>query len=563
MADSRQRNGLTKVRPRRARRRVAGPTVRTKARPQEADHHASPADGSQADAQQSSRRQAHPATAAGQVEEPQDARPVKVVPDLAVNQAYLKRALGAEKSFDVLVRELKLAGRPANLLAIDGFIKDDVMLLLVQFLNGHGAALSKETAAEDMGQFFLKQGVGYLETDPVETLDEVVTGVLAGQTAIIIDGLDFILLADMRTYPARQPDEPELERVIRGPRDGFTETLIENTALVRRRLRDPRLRVELSTVGQRSKTDVALLYIEDIADPHLVDKIRNKINNIVVDGIPMAERSVEEFLLSGSNRLSLLPKVRFTERPDVTAVHLLEGHLAIITDTSPIALLLPVTFFHHLQHAQEFHEEPLSGIYVRWLRFFGVLLSWIGPALWLAASLSTETLPPWLSFIGPKDGPGPIPLYMQLIFAEMGIDLIRLALIHTPSALASSLGIIGAILLGELAVEVGLFVPETILYVALATIGNFATPSVELANAIRIHRLFFLLLAGLGGWPLLGVGLLIVLLNLMRTRSFGIPYLWPLVPFNGPALIDVLFRMPVRQSHARPSILRPQDKDRG
>lgn len=502
-----------------------------------------------------------PADVSALQEEPGQAPPVKVSTRLDANRDYLARELGYGESFDILMRPLQLAGRQGLLVAVDGFVKDDVLLRVVQFINSQGPQLL-EGKEEEFGRNLQRAGIGYIETEAADTLDQVVDAVLAGQTAILVEGSSRAILLDMRTYPARDTEEPDLERVIRGPRDGFAETLVYNTALIRRRLRDPRLRMEMTTVGTRSKTDVVLTYIKDIADPRMVDQIRSKLKAITTDGVPMAERTIQEFLVGRRHIWNLFPTVRFTERPDVAAVHLLEGHLAIITDTSPAVMLLPITFFHHLQHAQEFHEDPLIGMYIRLLRYFGVFLSWLGPALWLAATLQVETLPQWLRFIGPREGPGPIPLYLQLIFAEMGIDLIRLALIHTPNTLASSLGIIGAILLGELAVSVGLFVPEVILYVALATIGNFATPSVELSNAIRIQRLLLLLLAGIGGLPALGVGLLAVLLIMLSTRSFGVPYLWPLVPFNGRALVDVVFRKTATAEQARPSFLRPRDPDR-
>lgn len=476
---------------------------------------------------------------------------------IEVNRAAVERDLGFGVSFDVIIKPLKVAGKDAFLLAIDGFVNTLVMTEVTHFL----LRTRREEVAPLNVEKLDARRVGYIETDTSDDLDEVIERVLSGFIALFVDGEEACILIEARTYPGRQPEEPALEKVLRGPRDGFTETLLFNTSLIRRRLRDPKLRTEVLTVGRRSRTDVALLYIEDVTNAHLVADIRERIRQIRVDGLPMAEKTLEEFLTGRRKWWNPFPVVRYTERPDVAATHLLEGHVVIVVDTSPVALILPVTFFHHVQHAEEFHQDVTIGIFFRSVRFIALFIAWILTPLWVAVALSHDILPESLAFIGPKK-PAEVPLFLQFIFGELGIELIRMALIHTPSALATSMGIIGAILLGQLATQVGLFTPEAVLYTALSALGFFAIPSHEMAAAVRLMRLILLVLAGVWRLPgfLLGLGLNFLLL--LRTRSFGVPYLWPLIPFNGPALLSVLIRQPQPSIATRPSILHPKERAR-
>lgn len=501
-------------------------------------------------------------TAGGGKEGQRQEHPVR--PELDANLDYLRRALGAGESSDILIKPSRLAGRDAVLVGIDGLVKTDVLLRLMQSL----AKFEPDPAAE--GDLFYTQlfveGIGYLETDPVQSLDEVVDQVLAGPVALLVDGLDRAYLIDVRGYPSRSIEEPALEKVLRGPHDGFTETVIFNTALIRRRLRDRRLRAEMLTVGRRSRTDVALVYVKDVADPSLVEYVRARLQAIDTDAIPMAEAAIVEHLTGPVRWWNPFPLVRFTERPDVAAVHLIEGHILLLVDTSPSAIILPTTLFHHLQHAEEFHENVTVGTWARLVRYAGVLLSWLGPPLWVALVLSKDHL--WglpdsvREILGPRK-PAGIALQWQFILGELGIELIRLALIHTPEALSTSLGIIGAVLIGQLSVEVGLFTSEALLYIALAALGTFATPSPELAQAFRLVRVVLLVLAGSAAMPGLLAGLLATFVLLLSTRSFGVPYLWPLVPWDGRALARVLLRqpMPVRVPRDRTFPAPPRERE--
>lgn len=475
---------------------------------------------------------------------------------LQENLEYLREKLGVGVTFDVLIREIKIGGLSGALIFVDGFIKDKVTLDLINNLQ----AAERPDVVPNTIRKLLARTVPYFEVEEVETLDEVVEQVMAGPLAILIEGSRTAIIADVREYPVRGIAEPDLERVTRGSHEGFVETMIFNTGLIRRRLRDPNLRFEVMSVGTRSKTDVSVGYIEDLADPSLIHYIKKRISDASLDALPMGAKNLEEVIVE--RPWNPTPKVRYTERPDVVAAHLLEGHVVIMVDTTPMAMIVPVTFFHFLEHAEEYFQSPVIGSYLRIIRGAAFLITTLLSPLWLAIYLGRETLPDFLMFIGPKEATSIVPVPVQFFLLEFGIDLIRMALIHTPSALATSLGIVGAILLGDLAVQVGMFIPETILYTAVTAIAYFAVPSIELGYALRLYRYLMLLLATFLQLPGILIGLVAGVLLLATTRSFQRSYLWPLIPFHGSSLLKVLFRLPVPSVSRRPPITSGKGADR-
>ncbi|HEX3030701.1 MAG TPA: spore germination protein [Bacillota bacterium] len=480
----------------------------------------------------------------------------KVVKDYKANVEFLKAQLATGTSFDSHAREYEFGGKKMCFVFIDGLIKDTVFLDITRTLS----LLHRSELVPGTLDKLLETYISYLQTEAADDMDKVITGVLSGKVAVVVEGESSIIIVEARNYPARMPEEPDLERVVRGPRDGFTETVLFNTALIRRRIRDPKLRMAMVTIGRRSKTDVCLAYIEDIANPDLVSEIKKRIQDADIDGIPMAEKSLEE-LITKDNPWSPFPQVRYTERPDVAAVHLLEGHVLIMADTSPSIMIAPTTFWHHLQHAEEYRQAPLIGAYVRWVRTFAIFMSLFLVPMYMLISLEPSLLPKSLHWLGPAKV-GKVPLILQFFTAEVGIDMVRIAAIHTPTPLATALGLIAAIMIGQVSISIGLFSPEVVMYMAFATVGTFATPSYEMGMALRIWRLVFLALVGLFRLPGLIVGFLFMFAFLVRSKSFGVPYMWPLLPFNWAALKAVFLRYPVTVQNSRPSFLKPGDATR-
>lgn len=321
----------------------------------------------------------------------------KVSKELINNTSYLKEALAVGKNFDVLQIDVEYTGIDMAIYLVDGFAKDDIMNRLMEFL----AQLGREQLEEDTVPKLMKRYIPYIEIATESDLDAIVDAVLAGQTALVIDGADEAILIDTRSYPARGPEEPDIERVVRGARDGYVETLVFNTALTRRRIRDRTLRMEYLQIGRRSKTDIVITYIEDIADPELVNKIKDSVSKIDTDGLPMAEKTIEEYI-SGQH-WNPYPMVRYTERPDTAASHLFEGHVCIIVDGSPSVIITPTTFWHHLQHAEEYRNKPIIGAYLKFVRFISVWASLFLLPIWFLFAANPSLLPDSLSFIGPEE----------------------------------------------------------------------------------------------------------------------------------------------------------------
>ena len=459
--------------------------------------------------------------------------------NLNENEMFLKQQLPIEKSFDIIFRPIMIGGKNAFYISIDGLSKDETILRIFQVIQG-------ETAFESLSslQRFLQTKISYLECELTENPQDAIRLILSGALLIMIDGFDSAIILDTRTYPTRSPEEPDLEKVTRGARDGLVETIVFNTALIRRRIRDPRLIYEMHTVGSSSQTDVAVGYINGLVDPNLLDHLRDSLNTLNTDALLMGEKTLEELLIK-KRWYNPFPQAKFTERPDVAAAHLLEGHVIVLVDNSPTAMLFPATMFHFTQHSEDYYQNPLVVTYTRWIRFFAMMICLFFAPIWLCIAQNPHLAPNWLQFMIPQEAEA-LPLFAQLLIIELGMEILRMASIHTPSGLSTAMGIIGGLLLGQFAIDVKILQPESVLFMAFTGLATYAVPSVEFGLALRIYRIFFLLLTGLLGlWGLLG-GIAVFFIVLLTTRSFsGLRYTWPLIPFDGKALSNVLIRKPI------------------
>ncbi|TMW73670.1 spore germination protein [Alteribacter natronophilus] len=472
--------------------------------------------------------------------------------DLKENEERMKKRVGIGKSFDVGVRKLNILDKEVQIYFVNGLCDTQYIIeILRELMLIETVDRKKRNVREQIENHF-----AHVQVENVKTLDEAITQMLSGLISIFIEGENEAVIIDTRMYPGRGPEEPDLEKVVRGSRDGYTENIIENTALTRRRIRDERLRNEILQVGRRSKTDISLCYIEGIVEKDLVDVVKKELEAIDIDSLTMSDKVVEEFIVKQGN--NPFPLVRYTERPDVAATHILEGHLVIIVDASPSAIILPTTLFHHVQHAEEYRQAPFIGTFLRWVRFTGMLFSLFILPFWLLMVVQPDLLPEGFDYIGPDETTN-VPIFVQIILAELGIELLRMAAIHTPSPLATALGLVAALLIGEIAIEVGLFVPEVILYVAVGAIGMFATPSYELSVAMRVMRLGLLVAVVLFKVPGFMIATTVLILALAGIRSLNVPYLWPFLPFYPKAFFDIVIRRAVPAKMKRPAAVHPQD----
>ncbi|MFW5998118.1 MAG: spore germination protein [Halanaerobiaceae bacterium] len=474
---------------------------------------------------------------------------------LQENIDIIKNELGGEDSFDILSREFSIGGKKACLIFLDGFIKDDLIIPLKSLMETDRKEISVDTVTK-----ILNSKLPYYELETVDNIEETLDEILSGAQALLIENCKEVIILDARTWLSRTPDEPELEKATRGPGDGFVETMLFNVNAVRRRIRDTKFRAQVMQVGKRAKNDVALVYMDDIVDKGLLEEVKIKLENTEVDGLPLADKSIEDIITGGS--INPLPKVRYTERPDNVAAHILEGHLAIIVDNSPTALILPAPFFSHIQTLEVFRKNTIVGTYLSFMRLLAMAISIFLPVLWFLMATNKELLPEYLQFIGIKQE-STIGLGVQFILASIGIDFIRMASVQVPGSLATSLSLIGALILGDFAVQVGLFSPEVILYMAVAGLANFAIPGYEMALTLKLLRFIYLIAAIVGN--IIGFIVLLILTSLwiVFSKSFGVYYLWPLIPFDYQALKSVLINQTILDlSQGRPQAIAKKNEDR-
>ena len=361
---------------------------------------------------------------------------------------------------------------------------------------------------------------------------------------MVVEGYSDAIIIDARTYPVRSVGEPDNDRVLRGPHDGFVETLVFNTALLRRRIRDTALTMELHSVGKVSQTDVVVCYMKGKVNEKMLDVLRKKLDSVDVNSLTMGQQSLIDCLVP-KQWFNPFPKVRYTERPDSAAASILEGSMVLMIDNSPAAMIIPTGIFDFLQDTNDYYMSPVIGSYMRIIRMLIFAMTMLLVPVWLLFVQNPEYIPEWLSFIKIEE-PNTVPIVAQLFIVEIVIDAMRLASINTPQSLSSSFGVIGALVLGEFAVSAGWFVSETVLYMAFVALTNFTQPSYELGYAFKLFRMMLIgLIALFNLWGFIA-GLVLIIVEIAATKTVtGQSYLYPLIPFNGRALSSLLLRKPL------------------
>ncbi|MER1999254.1 MAG: spore germination protein, partial [Lysinibacillus sp.] len=323
--------------------------------------------------------------------------------------------------------------------------------------------------------------------------------------------------------------------------------------------RTPELRLELQQLTNVSKTDIAICYLNDVVSEKHLKWLHNRLDQIRHDGLTMGDKSLEEWIFT--QKFHPVPFVRYSERPDIVAAHLLEGHIAILVDTSPSVILLPTTMFHLLMHAEEYRQAPLVGTMMRWLRYFAVLMSILLLPFWYLLATNVDHIPEKLKFVGVAE-PSQVPLYLQLVVADAGIEFLRMAAIHTPTPLSTAMGLIAGVLIGQIAIDVGLFTGEAVLYTAIVALFSFAIPNYELSISMKIFRQILLAMTALFAANGFFIGIAILFYYLAALKPMNTPYLWPLVPFFPTAFKRVLIRFPMPDDALRPFITRAKKRKR-
>ncbi len=465
----------------------------------------------------------------------------KLTADFNANISRMEAILRPDDSFDLIRKNMKVADAEITMYYIDGFVKGDTLQKLLTYIVSVKDFGSGEP---DAAQNFVAKHMTAAEADVTDSIDSIILAVMSGCTAFFCDKFSAnAIIIDLRTYPARNTEEPENDKVMRGSRDGFVETLIFNTAMIRRRIRNPELTVKYLNAGRSTRTDIAVCYMRGRADMDYVDDLCSKIENLDTDSLVLGHRSLSESLIK-KGWYNPFPKVRSTERPDAAAATILEGGVIVICDNSPEAMIFPTSIFDFLQESDDYYFPPLTGTYLRILRQVIFLLTIVAIPLWYLGLMHADMLPEWLSFIVPDD-PGALPILFQIILTEFALDGLKLASLNTPSALSNSLSVVGGLLLGDFAVTVGWLSPDVILYMSFVAIANFTQSSYELGYAFKYMRILTLLLTAAFGVIGFALGMIVmIILTAKNTTANGKRnYLYPLIPWNGSAMARLFFRM--------------------
>lgn len=461
----------------------------------------------------------------------------KLTENYSDNVKLIRELLRIDESFDVLHKRLVVGDGELSIFFVDGFAKDtNLQKLMMHFISVKSVTGSARE--------YMTQNIPYIETDVSGNVETMITAVLSGCALML--GSSFgaeAVIIDTRTYPARSTEEPEGDRVMRGARDGFVETLIFNTALIRRRIRNTSLTMKYFSVGDDSKTDVVMCYMDDRADRKYIKFLEKKLSEIKTDSLILGHEALKECLVK-TRWYNPFPKVRTTERPDVASAQLLEGSVLLIIDNTPEVMILPVSIFDFMQESNDFYFPPLTGTYIRILRYVVFFMTLVITPGWYLMTRYPELVPSFLQFAMPEN-PGKLPIIVQLLLAEFIIDALRLASLNTPSMLNNSLAVVGGLILGDFAVDVGWLIPEVILYMAFVAIANFTQRSYELGYAIKFLRIFLLIVTGIFGFWGFCAGFVIIIVLLVTNTTLGgrRNYLYPLIPFNGRALLSLVVRV--------------------
>ena len=469
----------------------------------------------------------------------------KISNDYRENVRVLDGLLGVGRSCDMVSRDYLIGGRRARLWVVDGFGSDSIL----ERMGAFWLTLKPENVVglTEM-QDFLDRYITFSESNVSFDVSDAVTSVFLGKSLLAVEGLAGVALMDAKGYPSRSVHEPPDGKVLRGSHDGFVEAVVPNMALLRRRIRDPHLTMEGHKVGSRTHNDAVLCYLDDRVDQDLLRKLRGKLLGLDVRSLTMAQESLAE-AIRPKQWYNPFPKVRYTERPDAAAASIMEGSIVLMVDNSPSVMILPTGFFDFTQESNDYYFPPLVGTYLRVLRVTVFLLSlFITPAWYLMVS-EPNRLPGWLNFLSSPE-PVSLSLLSQLLVVEFLIDVLKLASLNTPDSLSNSFSMLGALVLGDFAVQAGWLGPEVLVYMAFVSVAGFAQPSYELGYAFKLLRVALLLVTAafdVWGFCLGVVGIFVLLCTTKPLVGKG--YLYPLVPFNGKALLRLLVREPISRDN--------------
>lgn len=488
-------------------------------------------------------------------------------PELESNLNHIRRTLG--NSTDIVIREIPLDEGEKHYMAVvytDGLadqkiISESIMSAVADIAKsrarentGYGRPLEAQKVLEEIS--FISKEIQYITN--YKTLFH---SLLSGDAIVLVDGLDRGIAAGARGWKDRGVMETSAENVVRGPRESFTEALRTNTALIRRKIKDPHLWIETKQIGRITQTDVVMMYIDGIANEKIVGEVRTRLERIDVDSI-LESGYIEE--LVQDKTLTPFPTIYNTERPDVVAAELLEGKIAIIVDGTPFVLIVPALFVSFLHAAEDYYQRADISSFLRVLRYLSIFISLLGPSLYVAiTTFHHEMLPTRLLFgIAGQREQIPFPAFVEAVLMEMTFEILREAGVRLPKNIGSAISIVGTLVIGQAAVEAGIISPAMVIVVAITAISSFVVPSFNMSIAFRMLRFPLMALAGSFGLFGILVGIIAIILHLCSLRSFGIPYMSPFAPLIPEGQKDSILRLPHWMLMNRPRLINQNNEKR-
>lgn len=497
----------------------------------------------------------------------QDAIDETISESLDVNIARVKEIMGHEESGDLIIRQFQIGGDPtfqAAIVYIDSMIDNaivDNLIMRSEMFDARDRRVEEPVTKQNLFDYIKKYSLTINEIAEIEKMQKVISSILNGDTVLIIDGSQKAFDLNTKGWEHRPVSEPSAESVVRGPREAFTETLRVNTALLRIRLKDPNLRMKTLNVGERTNTYVALAYIRGIVEERLLAEIENRIKNIHIDGI--LDSGYIEQLIEDSH-WSPFPTVQNTERPDKTVANLLEGKVAIIVDGTPFVLIAPTVFSQLYQSPEDYYERFWMSSFIRLIRFFSLFITMMAPALYIAFTAFHPEMIPDQLLIAISAGRATVPFssFLEAAIMWFTIEVLREASIRLPGLIGPTIGIVGALVIGQSAVQAGLVSPMMVIIISLTMLASFTVPTYSASIAIRVLGFPMMVMAGIFGLYGMMLFLIVIVLHLSTLKSFGVPYLAPIAPYHSRDMKDMIFRAPWRWMIRRPVTTIPKDDQR-
>jgi spore germination protein len=444
--------------------------------------------------------------------------------------------------FDIVFRKINVQGQFKILIVyLNGMVDARAVeqnVLKPLLYQGSPQGLGK---IESIAQAFEQELFSFLRADQVSSTDELVSRILKGNVAILVDQENKALIANLTKFDKRAVTEPVSETVLRGPRDGFNESIETNAMLLRRRIVSPSLKMESLKIGELSQTSVVLTYIEELAESSVIEEVKKRLDHIDMKAVVDAGY-LEEFIQDSP--LSPFPQVLNTERPDVATSYLLEGKVIILTDGSPTALILPVTLWAGMQSPDDYYHRFLYTLIRKSVRYLMAFFALTTPALYIAFTTYNSELVPidLMTSIAAARETAPFPTFIEVIVMEFIFEGLQEAGIRLPGQLGPIVSIVGALIVGQAAVQAGIISAPIIIVVAMTGIAAYAIPRYNLGTAFRILRYLLIILAGLFGTYGVSIGLIAILIHILTLESVGLPYFAPISPLSVKHLKDTLFR---------------------